>query len=101
MIPAVHADDVAATMNNLYVEWCAKNNQPRLEAYAFKCTAANSGSDYLADLRGGSRHHFVAATVDLLSTGVDVPCVRNIVFFNCFRISSDSFSVISPARVVR
>jgi type I restriction enzyme R subunit len=76
-----HADDVAATMNNLYVEWCAKNNQPRLEAYAFKCTAANSGSDYLADLRGGSRHHFVAATVDLLSTGVDVPCVRNIVFF--------------------
>jgi type I restriction enzyme R subunit len=76
-----HADDVAATMNNLYVEWCAKNNQPRLEAYAFKCTAASGGSEYLADLRGGSRHHFVAATVDLLSTGVDVPCVRNIVFF--------------------
>ena len=76
-----HADDVAATMNNLYSEWCAQNNQPRLEAYAFKCTAANSGSEYLADLRGGSRHHFIAATVDLLSTGVDVPCVRNIVFF--------------------
>ena len=76
-----HADDVAATMNNLYTAWCTKNNQPHLESYAFKCTAANSGSDYLADLRGGSRHHFIAATVDLLSTGVDVPCVRNIVFF--------------------
>lgn len=76
-----HADDVAATMNNLYADWCKKNNQPHLEAYAFKCTAANSGSEYLADLRGGSRHHFIAATVDLLSTGVDVPCVRNIVFF--------------------
>ncbi len=80
-----HADDVAATMNNLYTAWCTKNNQPHLESYAFKCTAANSGSDYLADLRGGSRHHFIAATVDLLSTGVDVPCVRNIVFFKYVR----------------
>ncbi|MBA7560165.1 hypothetical protein ES708_01786 [subsurface metagenome] len=80
-----HADDVAATMNNLYAEWCAKNNATRLEPYAFKCTAASSGSEYLADLRGGSRHHFIATTVDLLSTGVDVPCVRNIVFFKYVR----------------
>ena len=80
-----HADDVAATMNNLYAEWCSKNNLPRLEPYAFKCTAASGGSDYLADLRGGARHHFIATTVDLLSTGVDVPCVRNIVFFKYVR----------------
>ena len=80
-----HADDVAATMNNLYAEWCAKNNLPRLEPYTFKCTAASGGSDYLADLRGGARHHFVATTVDLLTTGVDVPCVRNIVFFKYVR----------------
>ena len=33
------------------------------------------------DLRGTSSAWFVATTVDLLSTGVDVPCVRNIVFF--------------------
>jgi type I restriction enzyme R subunit len=32
-------------------------------------------------LRGASRRYFIATTVDLLSTGVDVPCVRNIVFF--------------------
>jgi type I restriction enzyme R subunit len=80
-----HADDVAATMNNLYAEWCAKNNVTRLEPYAFKCTAASSGSEYLADLRGGARHHFIATTVDLLTTGVDVPCVRNIVFFKYVR----------------
>jgi type I restriction enzyme R subunit len=80
-----HADDVAAAMNNLYAEWCAANGHRRAEPYAFKCTAAVSGSDYIADLRGASRHHFVATTVDLLTTGVDVPPVRNIVFFKYIR----------------
>lgn len=76
-----HADDVAREMNNLYVEWCKQEGKTRKEPYAFKCTAANDGSDYLPDLKGASRHHFIATTVDLLSTGVDVPCLRNIVFF--------------------
>jgi type I restriction enzyme R subunit len=80
-----HADDVAAALNNLYADWCAKNGRPRLEFYAFKCTASVSGSDQIKDLRGGSRHHFVATTVDLLTTGVDVPVVRNIVFFKYVR----------------
>ena len=56
-----------------------------LEPYAFKCTAASSGNDQLPDLRGASRSHFIATTVDLLTTGVDVPCVRNIVFFKYVR----------------
>ncbi len=76
-----HADDVAVCMNNLYVRWCADNGRQRLEYYAFKCTAASSGNDQLPDLRASSRSHFIATTVDLLTTGVDVPCVRNIVFF--------------------
>ncbi|MBM4432115.1 MAG: restriction endonuclease subunit R, partial [Chloroflexi bacterium] len=80
-----HADAVAVEMNNLYANWCAANNHPRIEEYAFKCTAAASGSQYLADLRGASRRYFVATTVDLLTTGVDVPCVRNIVFFKYVR----------------
>lgn len=80
-----HADDVAAALNNLYAEWCQKEGRERLEAYAFKCTAASGGGDYLPDLRGGSRHHFIATTVDLLTTGVDVPNVRNIVFFKYVR----------------
>jgi len=76
-----HADDVAVCMNNLYAQWCAANGKERLEYYAFKCTAASSGNDQLPDLRASSRSHFIATTVDLLTTGVDVPCVKNIVFF--------------------
>ncbi len=76
-----HADDVAVCMNNLYAQWCAANGKERLDDYAFKCTAASSGNDQLPDLRASSRSHFIATTVDLLTTGVDVPCVKNIVFF--------------------
>jgi len=76
-----HADDVAVCLNNLYAQWCRDNGRQRLEYFAFKCTAAASGNDQLPDLRASSRSHFIATTVDLLSTGVDVPCVRNIVFF--------------------
>jgi len=80
-----HADDVAANLNNLYADWCARHDHPRAEPYAFKCTAASGGNEYLADLRGASRRYFIATTVDLLTTGVDVPCVRNIVFFKYVR----------------
>lgn len=76
-----HADDVAVCINNLYAKWCADKGKQRLDYYAFKCTAASSGNDQLPDLRASSRSHFIATTVDLLSTGVDVPCIRNIVFF--------------------
>jgi len=76
-----HADDVAVCLNNLYANWCAKNRRERLSNYAFKCTAASSGNDQLPDLKASGRSHFIATTVDLLTTGVDVPCVRNIVFF--------------------
>ena len=72
-------------MNNLYAEWCKINGKPRLDPYAFKCTASVGGSQYLADLRGASRSYFIATTVDLLTTGVDVPLFRNIVFFKYVR----------------
>ena len=80
-----HADAVAIAMNNLYTAWCTKEGKKHVEFYAFKCTAASSGNDYLADLRGASRSHFIATTVDLLTTGVDVPRVNNIVFFKYVR----------------
>ncbi|MGD0389290.1 MAG: DEAD/DEAH box helicase family protein [Tepidisphaeraceae bacterium] len=76
-----HADDVASQMNNLYADWCHKNGKPVLAPYAFKCTASVGGANYIADLKGASRSHFIATTVDLLTTGVDVPVVRNIAFF--------------------
>ena len=76
-----HADIVAIRMNNLYAQWCASNGRSPVQDYAFKCTAASGGSDFLPDFRGNSAHHFIATTVDLLTTGVDVPSVRNVVFF--------------------
>ena len=75
-----HADAVAAAMGNLYAQWCESNGQPRRNNYAFKCTAAGSGNEQLPDFRGSSTSHFIATTVDLLTTGVDVPGVRNIAF---------------------
>ena len=80
-----HADAVATALNNLYAAWCATNGRRRAEPYAFKCTAASGGGDYLPALRGATSHHLVATTVELLTTGVDVPCVRNIVFFKYVR----------------
>ncbi|QDV34095.1 DEAD/DEAH box helicase family protein [Tautonia plasticadhaerens] len=80
-----HADAVAIALNNLYAEWCQREGRARADPYAFKCTAASGGADYLADLKGAARHHFIATTVDLLTTGVDVPPVRNIVFFKYVR----------------
>jgi type I restriction enzyme, R subunit len=84
-----HADRVANEMNNLYREWRIANglNPNADNHYAFKCTAASSGNDQLPDLRGSSQRYFVACTVDLLTTGVDVPIVRNVVFFKYVRSS--------------
>lgn len=79
-----HADMVAAQLGSLYAEWCAKRRKTPVRDYAFKCTAAG-GSDHLVDLKGMATSHFVACTVDLLTTGVDVPEVRNIAFMRYLR----------------
>jgi len=89
-----HADAVAAQMNNLYADWRRANNRRHKDFYAFKCTAAADGNRELPDLRGASGHHFVAATVDLLSTGVDVPCVNNIAFFRYIRSPISLYQMI-------
>ena len=80
-----HADDVASVMNNLYARWCQENSSKHADPYAFKCTQAGGGSEHLGDLRNAATHHYIATTVELLTTGVDVPCVRNIVFFKYVR----------------
>ncbi len=76
-----HAQAIANETGNLYSAWCKANNREIKDYYAFKCTAASSGNDFLDDLRGSNSSRFIATTVDLLTTGVDVPNVRNIVFF--------------------
>ncbi len=76
----IHASAVAAEIGNIYAEWCRKHGLAPRENYAFECTGIQ-GSEHLADLRGLRNSHFIACTVELLTTGVDVPNVRNIVFF--------------------
>ena len=89
-----HADAVAAEMNNLYADWCRKHNRKHKEFYAFKCTAAADGNQELPDLREASGHHFIATTVDLLSTGVDVPRINNIAFFRYVRSPISLYQMI-------
>jgi len=77
-----HADLVATEMNNLYAAWCSATGEERFDPYAFKCTSeAGDAKTTINDLRGSVRTHFVATTVDLLSTGVDIRPIRNIAFF--------------------
>jgi type I restriction enzyme R subunit len=79
-----HADDVAAAMNDLYAKWCEARGLAvgnRANPYAFKCTSQSGGAAMIADFKASPRNFLVATTVDLLTTGVDVPEVRNIVFF--------------------
>ena len=89
-----HADGVAVEMNNLYADWCRKHSRKHKEFYAFKCTAAADGNQELPDLREASGHHFIATTVDLLSTGVDVPCINNIAFFRYVRSPISLYQMI-------
>lgn len=89
-----HADDVASTMNNLYAQWCALKGVARRDPYAFKCTAESSGNDKLPDFRGSASSHFIATTVELLTTGVDVPAVRNIAFFRYMKSPISFYQMI-------
>lgn len=75
-----HARRVAVGLNNLYAAWCQSNNHDRLDMFAFPCTGTD-GKEHLTDFKEAKRSHFIACTADLLQAGVDVPWVRNIVFF--------------------
>jgi type I restriction enzyme R subunit len=77
----IHAELVSTELNNLYALWCDSRRKTPAAHYAFKCTAKSGGSGNIADMKGSNTDWFIAATVDLLSTGVDIPAVRNIVFF--------------------
>ena len=79
-----HAVAVANSLNNLYHEWCHERGRKPKADYAFPCTG-EIGSDNLADFRGSSQRFFIATTADLLTTGVDIPWVENIVFFRYIR----------------
>lgn len=78
-----HALMVSNRLNNLYNQWCKLNGTTPKELYAFRCTA-KADADAKAtipELKGSNESHFIACTVELLSTGVDIPNLKNVVFF--------------------
>lgn len=80
-----HAADLARELNNRYADWCKKTGVKRKDPYAFRCTEASGGNESLPEFKGAATHHFIATTVDLITTGVDVPCIRNVVFARYLR----------------
>ena len=75
-----HADRVAMEMQNLYAGWCERAGNPPKDKYAFKCTA-EGGSELIEQMRGSGERCFIACTVDLLATGVDIERLNAVVFF--------------------
>ena len=80
-----HANHVMIAMNNIYERWCKENKLMPREWYAFQCTGnpdlRPSADKLIPDFRGYKNSHLIAVTVDLLSTGVDIPNLGNVVFF--------------------
>lgn len=76
----LHADRVAMEMQRLYAQWCKEKNITPKEHYAFKCTATGGG-DLIETMRGSGERCFIACTVDLLATGVDIERLNAVVFF--------------------
>ena len=75
-----HADRVALEMQRLYADWCQAQGQVPKDKYAFKCTATG-GSELIESMRGSGERCFIACTVDLLATGVDIERLNAVVFF--------------------
>ncbi len=78
-----HALMVSNRLNNLYNQWCKQNGTVPKEFYAFRCTAKADADakTTIPELKGSNESHFIACTVELLSTGVDIPNLKNVVFF--------------------
>ena len=78
-----HALMVSNRLNNLYNQWCKRNGTKPKEIYSFSFTAIAEADAKatIPGLKGSNESHFIACTVELLSTGVDIPNLKNVVFF--------------------
>lgn len=80
-----HANQIMIAMNNIYEKWCRENHRTPRDWYAFQCTGnpdlRPSADKLIPDFKGSKNAYFIATTVDLLSTGVDIPNLDNVVFF--------------------
>lgn len=89
----LHADRVAMQMQRLYSAWCKEQGCTPKEHYAFKCTA-EGGSDLIESMRGSGERCFIACTVDLLSTGVDIERLNAVVFFRYVQSSIQFYQMV-------
>jgi type I restriction enzyme R subunit len=89
----LHADRVAMQMQRLYAQWCKENGQTPKDHYAFKCTDAG-GSDLIETMRGSGERCFIACTVDLLATGVDIERLNAVVFFRYLKSTITFYQMV-------
>ena len=89
----LHADRVQMQMQRLYAAWCNERGFTPKEHYAFKCTA-EGGSDLIEQMRGSGERCFIACTVDLLATGVDIERLNAVVFFRHLESSISFYQMV-------
>jgi type I restriction enzyme R subunit len=89
----LHADRVALQMQRLYAAWCKEKGQTPKDHYAFKCTA-EGGAELIGPMRGSSERCFIACTVDLLATGVDIERLNAVVFFRYIESSISFYQMV-------
>jgi type I restriction enzyme R subunit len=66
--------------NNLYVRWCKERGPDAQGPLRLQVHGAN-GADMIEPMRGSGERCFIACTVDLLATGVDIERLNAVVFF--------------------
>lgn len=91
-----HALMVSNRLNNLYNQWCKLNGTIPKEFYAFRCTAKADADakTTIPELKGSNESHFIACTVELLSTGVDIPNLKNVVFFKYVKSAISFYQMV-------
>ena len=82
----LHAHDVANDIHNIAVDKGYRDTKKLVFKFTQKGvdagTLGESQETLMGNMRGSKSSHFIATTVELLTTGVDLPCVANIVFFS-------------------
>ena len=89
----LHADRVAMQMQRLYASWCKERGLTPKDHYAFKCTA-EGGSELIGQMRGSGARCFIACTVDLLATGIDIERLNAVVFFRYLESSIQFYQMV-------
>ena len=91
--------EVPTLVRNVPATWCKEKGVPPKDNYAFKCTA-EGGSHLIEQMRSSGERCFIACTVDLLATGVDIERLNAVVFFRYLESSITFYQMVgSGARI--